>query len=278
MNKLKIALCQIQVQKEKKKNIEKAIEMLTKAKEENCNIAILPEMFNCPYENKCFRLYGEIINEENGGETVKAIKKAANDLNLYIVAGSIPEIEGDKVYNTSMIVDNKGALITKHRKIHLFDIDVKGGVTFKESDTLTAGNKITLFDTPWGKLGVMICYDIRFPELSRIMALKGAKIIFTPAAFNMTTGPAHWDTLFKSRALDNQIYMVGVAPARNENSNYISYGNSLIASPWGNIVARLGAEENILFSEIDLDYENKIREELPLLRHIRKDIYSLTEV
>ncbi|WP_045516648.1 nitrilase-related carbon-nitrogen hydrolase, partial [Clostridium sporogenes] len=172
----------------------------------------------------------------------------------------------------------KGALITKHRKIHLFDIDVKGGVTFKESDTLTAGNKITLFDTPWGKLGVMICYDIRFPELSRIMALKGAKIIFTPAAFNMTTGPAHWDTLFKSRALDNQIYMVGVAPARNENSNYISYGNSLIASPWGNIVGRLGAEENILFSEIDLDYENKIREELPLLRHIRKDIYRLTEV
>ncbi|MBD5640144.1 carbon-nitrogen hydrolase family protein [Clostridium botulinum] len=278
MNKLKIALCQIQVQKEKKKNIEKAIEMLTKAKEENCNIAILPEMFNCPYENKYFKPYGEIINEENGGETVKAIKKAAKDLNLYIVAGSIPEIEGDKVYNTSMVVDNKGALITKHRKIHLFDIDVKGGVTFKESDTLTAGNKITLFDTPWGKLGVIICYDIRFPELSRIMAFKGAKIIFTPAAFNMTTGPAHWDTLFKSRALDNQVYMVGVAPARNENSNYISYGNSLIASPWGNIVARLGAEENILFSEIDLDYENKIREELPLLRHIRKDIYSLTEV
>lgn len=278
MNKFKIALCQMQVEKEKEKNIEKAIEMLTKAKEENCNIAILPEMFNCPYENKYFKSYGEIINEENGGKTVKAIKKAAKDLNLYIVAGSIPEIEGDKVYNTSMVVDNKGALITKHRKIHLFDIDVKGKVTFKESDTLTAGNKITLFDTPWGKLGVMICYDIRFPELSRIMALKGAKIIFTPAAFNMTTGPAHWDTLFKSRALDNQVYMVGVAPARNENSNYISYGNSLISSPWGDIITRLGAEENILFSEIDLNYENKIREELPLLKHIRKDIYSLTEV
>ncbi len=132
-----------------------------------------------------------------------------------------------------MVFDNKGVLIAKHRKVHLFDIDVKGGVTFKESDTLTAGNKITLFNTPWGKLGVMICYDIRFPELSRIMAVKGAKIIFTPAAFNMTTGPAHWDTLFKSRALDNQVYMVGVAPARDENSNYISYGNSLIASLGG---------------------------------------------
>lgn len=254
--------------------------MLTKAKEENCNIAILPEMFNCPYENKYFKPYSEIINEENGGETVKAIKKIAKDLNLYIIAGSIPEIEEDKVYNTSMIVDNEGTLITKHRKIHLFDIDVKGGVTFKESDTLTPGNKITLFDTPWGgKLGIMICYDIRFPELSRIMAIKGAKIIFTPAAFNMTTGPAHWDTLFKSRALDNQVYMVGVAPARNENSNYVSYGNSLITSPWGgNIIAKLDAKEDILFTEIDLDYENKIREELPLLRHRRKDIYSLTEI
>ncbi len=278
MDKLKIALCQMQVQKEKKKNIKKAIEMLTKSKKENCNIAILPEMFNCPYENKCFKPYGEIINEENGGETVKAIKKAAEDLDLYIVAGSIPEIEGDKIYNTSMVFDNKGVLIAKHRKVHLFDIDVKGGVTFKESDTLAAGNKITLFNTPWGKLGVMICYDIRFPELSRIMAVKGAKVIFTPAAFNMTTGPAHWDTLFKGRALDNQVYMVGVAPARDENSNYVSYGNSLIASPWGNILAKLDAKEDILFSEIDLDYESKIREELPLLKHIRKDIYSLSEI
>ncbi len=102
--------------KGKEKNIKKAIEMLTKAKKENCNIAVLPEMFNCPYENKCFKPYGEIINEENGGETVKAIKKAAKDLELYIVAGSIPEIEGDKIYNTSMVFDNKGVLIAKHRK------------------------------------------------------------------------------------------------------------------------------------------------------------------
>lgn len=278
MNKLKIALCQMQIEKEKKKNIEKAIKMLTKAKEKNCNIAVLPEMFNCPYENKYFKSYSEIINEVNGGETVKTIKQIAKDLNLYIIAGSIPEIEEGKIYNTSMIINNEGILIAKHRKIHLFDINVKNGITFKESDTLTPGNKITLFDTPWGKLGVMICYDIRFPELSRIMAIKGAKIIFTPAAFNMTTGPAHWDTLFKSRALDNQVFMVGVAPARNENSNYVSYGNSLITGPWGDIIAKLGAQEDILFSEIDLDYENKIREELPLLKHIRKDIYNLTEI
>ncbi|MCR1933089.1 carbon-nitrogen hydrolase family protein [Clostridium tepidum] len=278
MNKLKIALCQMQIEKEKKKNIEKAIKMLTKAKEKNCNIAVLPEMFNCPYKNQYFKSYSEIINEVNGGETVKTIKQIAKDLNLYIIAGSIPEIEEGKIYNTSMIINNEGILIAKHRKIHLFDINVKDGITFKESDTLTPGNKITLFDTPWGKLGVMICYDIRFPELSRIMAIKGAKIIFTPAAFNMTTGPAHWDTLFKSRALDNQVFMVGVAPARNENSNYVSYGNSLITSPWGDIIAKLGAQEDILFSEIDLDYENKIREELPLLKHIRKDIYNLTEI
>ncbi len=235
-------------------------------------------MFNCPYKNQYFKSYSEIINEVNGGETVKTIKQIAKDLNLYIIAGSIPEIEEGKIYNTSMIINNEGILIAKHRKIHLFDINVKDGITFKESDTLTPGNKITLFDTPWGKLGVMICYDIRFPELSRIMAIKGAKIIFTPAAFNMTTGPAHWDTLFKSRALDNQVFMVGVAPARNENSNYVSYGNSLITSPWGDIIAKLGAQEDILFSEIDLDYENKIREELPLLKHIRKDIYNLTEI
>ncbi|WP_251859537.1 carbon-nitrogen hydrolase family protein [Clostridium sp. Marseille-Q2269] len=278
MNKFKIALCQMKVEKEKKRNIMKAIEMITKAKKGNCNVAVLPEMFNCPYENKYFRPYSETINEENPGETVKAIKKTAKDLNIYIVAGSIPEIEKNHIFNTSIVVDNKGSLIATHRKVHLFDIDVKGGVRFKESDTLTPGNKVTLFNTPWGKLGLMICYDIRFPELSRIMALNGAKAIFAPAAFNMTTGPAHWETLFKSRALDNQVYMIGVAPARDKNSNYISYGNSLIANPWGKIVTRLDDKEDVIFSELDLDYEDRIREELPLLKHIRNDIYSLTEI
>ena len=157
----------------------------------------------------------------------------------------------------------------------IFDIDVSGGQYFKESDTLIAGNDITVFDTEFGKIGVCICYDIRFVELSRIMALEGANIIIVPAAFNMTTGPAHWELSFRARALDNQVYTIGVAPARNQYAEYVSYGNSIVVSPWGEVITRLSEKEEIAFCDIDLNVVDKIRQELPILAHRREDIYTL---
>ena len=165
--------------------------------------------------------------------------------------------------------------IGKHRKTHLFDIDVKGGQSFKESDTLTAGNSGTVFDTEFGRMGVMICFDIRFPEFARMMVNDGAKMIFVPAAFNMTTGPAHWELSFRARALDNQIYMLGCAPARNPAASYISWGHSIFTDPWGRVVDMLDEKEGILIGEIDLDYENEIREQLPLLKARRNDVYRI---
>ena len=195
--------------------------------------------------------------------------------NIYVVGGTIPELEKDKVYNTSYVFDRNGVHLAKHRKMHLFDIDVECGQSFKESDVLSSGDSVTVFDTEFCRMGLMICYDIRFPELSRLMVLDGAEVIIVPGAFNMTTGPAHWETLFKGRSLDNQVYTVGVAPARDYESTYISYGNSLVASPWGNIINRLDEREGYIIQEIDMDYIKKVRNELPLLKHIRKDIYSL---
>ena len=167
--------------------------------------------------------------------------------------------------------------MARHRKMHLFDIDVKGGQSFKESDTFTAGDEVTVFDTPWGKIGLCICFDFRFPELSRLMVLKGAQVLVVPAAFNMTTGPAHWELLFRQRAVDGQCYTVGVAPARDEKGCYVSYGNSIVVSPWGEVLWRAGAEETFQVVELDMEQVQQVRQQLPLLSARREDVYEVRE-
>jgi len=268
MGKVKIALIQMKVGLDKKENIERAKVLLDEAAGKGAEIAALPEMFNCPYTNDSFRAYGE----NYPGETTRMLSEQAARHCMYIIGGSIPELDSGNVYNTSYSFDRQGKLIGKHRKVHLFDIDVKGKITFKESDVLTPGNSMTVFDSEWGKIGVMICYDIRFPELARKMALAGAKAVFVPAAFNMTTGPAHWELTFRARALDNQIFMFGISSARNEKG-YIAYGNSIAANSWGQVIGRLDEKEGILMLDVDLDDINEVRDSLPLLKHRRPELY-----
>ena len=270
-NQLKVALIQMKVIDDKDKNLVKAKDFVKKAADQEAELVMLPEMFNCPYQTIKFPEYAE----KEGGKSWRFLSELAKENDIFLVGGSIPE-KDDKndIYNTSYVFNNKGEQIAKHRKVHLFDIDIEGGQTFKESDTLSAGNNITVFDTPYGKMGLVICYDLRFPELSALLSKKGVKYILVPGAFNMTTGPAHWELLFRSRALDNQVYTLGAAPARDSKQPYVSYGNSNAVSPWGKVIKRLGGEEDILIADLDLDYLDKIREELPLLKHKREDIYD----
>ena len=141
---------------------------------------------------------------------------------------------------------------------------------------MTAGDDFTIANTEFGKIGIGICYDLRFPELARIMAEKGAEILIYPGAFNMTTGPAHWELLFRTRALDNQTYCVGVAPALNENASYHSYGHSIITNPWGEVIKQGDEKEELIICDIDLSEIKKIREELPLLKNKREDLYEVS--
>ena len=195
--------------------------------------------------------------------------------NVYFIAGTVPEIDSDgRIYNTSYSFSSRGELIGKHRKIHLFDIDVPGRITFKESEVLSPGNNVTILETPWGKIGVAICFDIRFAELFRFMALEGAHTVIVPAAFNMTTGPAHWELTFRMRAVDNQLFMAGCAPARNRDAGYISWANSIITDPWGRVLDRLETDEAILMHEIDSSYAEEIRSQLPILSGVKKDGYG----
>ena len=274
MEKIKSAAIQMSTVADKMENVRPVKTYLEKINDENPDFVILPEMFCCPYQTENFPIYAE----KEGGPVWQQLSGYAKQYGIYLIGGSMPEKDAEgNVYNTSYIFDREGKQIGKHRKVHLFDIDVKGGQTFKESDTLTAGDSDTVFDTEFGKIGVMLCFDIRFPELSRMMVNDGVKVIFVPAAFNMTTGPAHWELSFRTRALDNQIYMVGCAPARDVSAGYISWGHSIVTDPWGRVTGMLDENEGILLAELDMDYEEQVREELPLLKSRRKDIYQLAK-
>lgn len=267
----------------KEENIKKAIQMIKDSKKQGADLAVLPEMFNCPYENEKFIEYGEELEDSL---TLKRIAETAKAENIHVLAGSIPEIEisldedgrdEKRIYNTSVLFDNHGKILGKHRKMHLFDIDVKGKIYFKESDTLSAGSNFTVIETELATIGIGICYDIRFVELSRIMTLKGAEILIFPGAFNLTTGPAHWEILFKSRALDNQVYAIGVAPALDKTANYNSFGHSIAVNPWGEVIEELDFDEDLKIVEIDLDEITRIREEIPILKNRRCDLYEINE-
>ena len=281
--KMKIAILQTTVFAEKEKNIRQLEEILASGKTEEADLVTLPEMFACPYETGNFPLYAEA----EGGPSWQALSALAKKYGIYLSAGSMPEAvkaksekaespsEKDRVYNTAYVFDREGKQIGKHRKAHLFDINVEGGQCFKESDTLSPGERIGCFDTEFGKIGLCICYDFRFPETARLMALDGAKVILVPAAFNMTTGPAHWELMFRQRAVESQCYVIGTAPARDPDSSYISWGHSIAVDPWGTILTQMDEKEGIRIIEIDLDYADKVRRELPLLAHRRTDLYEL---
>lgn len=267
---LKIGLCQLEVTADKERNLRRAGELLRRAAEGGAELSVLPEMFNCPYDNACFPAYAE----ETGGRTWQFLSEIARETGVTLVGGSVPEREGGHIYNTSYVFSGKGVQLGRHRKLHLFNVEIAGGQRFLESDTLTAGDDITVLDTPQGRIGVAICFDIRFGELFRVMGQEGAGVIVVPAAFNMTTGPAHWDLSFRMRALDNQCFTVGCAPARREDAGYVSYAHSIVCNPWGEIVARMGTEEGVMVVEIDGKQREEYRAQIPILTGRRTDLYD----
>ncbi|NCB52007.1 MAG: carbon-nitrogen hydrolase family protein [Clostridia bacterium] len=268
---MKIALVQMKNGAVKQENLGRAEKYICEASKNGADIVMLPEMFCCEYKNSAF-----IENREPaGGQIWQTLSRAAAANGIWVVGGTMPEAEGDRTYNTSFVFDRQGKQIAFHRKAHLFDVDIPGGQSFMESHTFTAGDKVTVFDTEFGKMGLLVCFDIRFPELSRLMALEGALVFFCPAAFNMTTGPAHWEILFRGRAAENQVFTAGCAPARDEAGSYVSYGNSIAVSPWGEVLARAGAEETIIYAECDLGLVDSVRSHLPLMSARRTDIYRL---
>lgn len=269
---LRVGILQTKVVAQKQQNLDNVRRNLDVLKAKEIDIVTLPEMFNCPYSTENFPIYAE----EEGGKSFEFCSNLAKEYQIYLSAGSMPEVdEKGRVYNTAYMFDSNGVKIAKHRKLHLFDIDVKGGQRFFESQTLTKGDEFSTFDTKWGKMGICVCFDFRFPELARLMALDGAKLILVPAAFNMTTGPAHWEILFRTRAMENQIFVVATAPARDTSFSYHSWGHSFAINPWGQILYELDEKEANIICELDLNEVKKYRGEIPMIENRREDLYSL---
>lgn len=266
---MKLGCIQLPVTADRAENLRVAGEYSAEAAKNGAQLVLLPEMFCCPYENSSF-----VKNATPaGGEVWSALSRIARENRVVLIGGTMPELEDGRIYNTCFVFDENGEQLARHRKMHLFDINVEGGQSFRESDTFTAGDSVTVFDCGLGRFGVMICFDIRFQELSRLMALGGAQAIFVPAAFNMTTGPAHWELAFRQRAVDNQLFMIGCAPARDETASYVSYGNSIVTDPWGTVIARADEKPCILCADIDPGMNDRIRAQLPILSARRTDIY-----
>ncbi|XP_034268332.1 omega-amidase NIT2 isoform X2 [Pantherophis guttatus] len=267
----RLALIQLHVSAAKTENLNRACRLVRTAAGQGAKIVILPECFNCPYGTKYFPEYAEKIP----GDCTQKLSNIAKECGIYLIGGSIPEDDAGKLYNTCTAFGPDGTMLAKYRKIHLFDIDVPGKIRFQESETLSPGDRFSVFDTPYCKIGIGICYDIRFPELAQIYTQKGCKLLVYPGAFNLTTGPAHWELLQRGRAVDNQVYVATASPARDETGSYVAWGHSTVVNPWGEVIAKAGTEETIVYAEIDLKKAEEIREQIPILSQKRSDLYAV---
>ncbi len=268
---MKLGLIQMAVTSDQAQCIQIARERIAALASRGAELIVLPEMFCCPYDTALFARY----SETHGGPVQRAMADSARENGIWLVAGSLPEREGSRLYNTSFVYGPDGREITRCRKIHLFDVNIHGGQYFRESDSLSPGDSICAFDTPWGKIGLCICFDLRFAELFRAMALAGARLVVVPAAFNRTTGPAHWTLHFRARAVDNQLFTAGCAPARDESASYVSYGHSIVCDPWGRVLAEAEEHACDILTALDLSECDAIRAQLPILPALRGDIYPL---
>lgn len=272
----RVAVLQIKTIADKAMNIAGAQRLVEKAVSNKAEICVLPEMWNCPFDNEYFQK----LCEEPYGETYKYMETLAKTHGVYLVGGSIPIKENGKIWNTNYTFDPEGKLINTYRKCHLFDIDVPGQITTKESDVIGFGTHISTFNTKWCKIGLGICYDIRFPLQAQIMRDRGAKVMIYPAAFSQVTGPVHFEVSARARAIDNQCFFIISAPARNTDDPklYQSYGNSLIVNPNGCVVSRAEQDETILYYDVDLGKVDKQRQMFPFEQQARTDLYKLQDL
>jgi predicted amidohydrolase len=262
---MKVAVIQLNSQSNKQENLRKAREFIIRAAENGAKLISLPEYFNFMGEDE-----QKIAEAENipNGKTSKMLSELAQEYKVFIHSGSIIERYSDeKSYNTSFIINPNGEVIDKYRKIHLFDIDVKGLPSYRESSTIQGGDSPVLIDLPFGKAGLSICYDLRFPELFRNYAINGAKVLFIPAAFTQYTGMLHWEVLLRARAIENQCYVIAAGQFGSYIAGKACYGNSMIIDPWGTVIARASEGEGLIIAEIEPDHVDLARKSIPCLAH-----------
>jgi nitrilase len=253
------------------RNLARARELLVNAAEQGAQLAVLPENFAIMGRKEADKL--ALAEPFGSGPMQSALARTARELGLWIVAGTLPiksEREPLKVAGASLLFDDEGRCVARYDKIHLFDVDLPGRQErYRESATIAAGQQPVVVDTPIGRLGMAVCYDVRFPELFRNALDAGAQILCLPSAFTGPTGRAHWDLLVRARAVDNLCYMLASAQWGTHENGRETYGDSMIVDPWGDVLARLPAGEGVAVAEIDLPRQTEVRERFPATSHRR---------
>jgi deaminated glutathione amidase len=262
---VRAAAVQLQSTNDRDRNLAAADRLTRAAAADGAELVVLPERLDLRGSAQDYAAGAETLE---GGRPLEWATQLARELGIDLVAGSIAERrEGhERVANTSIHVGPDGELKAVYRKIHMFDVEV-GGVEYRESEHSEPADEIVLSETSNGtKLGLTICYDLRFPELYRILALKGARIVTVPANFTRVTGQAHWEVLLRARAIENQVFVIAPGQGRGPGPEGDSYGNSMIVDPWGEILARAGGEgESFVAADLDLARQDEVREKLPSL-------------
>lgn len=273
MRKYLAGIIQLDSQNDKAKNLEQICAYIDEAAARGAKLVALPEVMN---------LVGDNVGPGGGAEPIpgystEILARKAKEHGIYVHCGSLKEeIPGGdgRGYNTTAMIDPEGRIIAKYRKLHTFDVTLTDGTVCNESARIMPGTEIVTVQTELGTLGFSICYDIRFPELFRLLALKGAQVIFTPANFTLPTGKDHWEPILRARAIENGCYIL--APAQiGKKVNFTAYGNSLAVDPWGTVIARSKDQPGLTIAEIDLDFLDKIRGQIPSLKNRRGDVYDL---
>lgn len=260
---------------DKQANIDKALQLIAAAARQGARLIALPEYFSFLGSDDERQNVSEPIP---GGPTVGRLAQAARQHGVVLHGGTI--LEGDplvapRVYNTSVVLDEQGRYLGSYRKIHLFDVNIPGQVESCESYTLAPGAKAVVLDSSFAKLGLTICYDLRFPELFRTLALRGAEVIFVPAAFSLFTGKDHWEPLLRSRAIENQVYIIAPAQTGCDPVGRLYFGGSMIIDPWGTVVAQAPAGEGFALGMIELEKIGNVQRQVPCRAHRRLDAYDL---
>lgn len=261
------AAVQMSATADKAENLSAAERWTREAAARGARLVVLPEVFT--YRGR--RGTETTIAEPIPGPTSERMGSLARELGIHLQAGSIAErIDGDsRCHNTALFFSPAGELVARYRKIHLFDVELPGQVSARESEGRKAGETVTVLETELGTIGLSVCYDLRFPELYRRLVRAGAEILLVPSAFTFPTGAAHWETLLRARAIENQAYVIAPDQTGPSPNGYRNYGNSMIVDPWGTVVARIGEEEGLVVAPIDLSFLRRVRRELPSLTHAR---------
>ena len=267
MQPFRIALCQLAPGRDYARNIERAFSLIDEAAAGGAEVVCLPEMFYSPYE------LGELQRLGDQSRLTERFAGSARRHEIYLCPGSFSVKGPAGLLNTSFLLGPSGETLHSYSKCHLFELRHKD-LLIRESAVFSPGDRVATVKTDLAAMGILICYDIRFPEMARRLALGGAELILLPAVFTSITGPAHWHLLNRARAVENQVFVAAAAQGRNPEARSEAYGHSLVVSPWGEILAEAGEGEEIVFADLDPRLLEETRSRMPLLKHRRAEIYG----